>query len=406
MADPARFLNVMAQALSAMSLYGDGHPARARTASVAHDHLIQLGVDGRRSSFSFLDSEVIYGQESLRDLKGWEWGARLAAIGVERLEFIGQVPREEFDAFLAEMFFRLGSGATDAMRERVMSFPSIKLGTIGVRGTDDEVIREDAPAAGSSYNLSAEMDTIRYIHAELESGNTLPVAEAEAVVASLALVMHSDREILLPLLQLETYDQYLATHSLNVSVLSMALGEHRGLLPRDVRAIGVAGLMHDVGMTRVPRELLGKRESPTEREWETIRQHPAHGARIILASEPQVDIAAVVAYEHHMLQNGSGYPRLEHPRAVHYATKLVQICDRYDSLRTRRPFRDLWSPERALGYVEERAGTEFDAELARAFGVMIRQWDGRVVAVDEAMPVQAGPRPLAPAWSPAAVTVH
>lgn len=395
MADPGRFLNVMAQALSAMSLYNEGHPARMRTASVAHDRLVHLLAEGKRCSFSFLDSEVIYGQESLRDLKGWEWGLRLAAIGVERLEFIGQVPREEFDAFLSEVFFRLSSGVTDEVRDRVMAFPSIKFGTIGVRGLGQQVLREDLPVAKSSYNLSEEMSTIRYIHAEIEGGKRLPIAEAEAVVASLAMVMHSDSEILLPLLQLKEYDQYIATHSLNVSVLAMALGEHRGLLPRDIRAMGVAGLMHDIGMTRVPKELLAKRDAPTAAEWELIRQHPAHGAQIILASEPQVDIAAVVAYEHHIMQNDTGYPRFQFPRAVHYATKLVQVCDRYDSLRTRRPFRDMWSPARALQYVEERAGTEFDAEMARAFCVMIRQWDGRVVDVDETTPVRPVPWPPA-----------
>ncbi len=374
-----------------MHLYAEGHPARERTATVSHERLINLVETSAKPAFSFLDSEVIFGASTIRDLKGWEWGIKLASIGMERLEFLGRVPRDEWDAFLAEVFWRLTSGTLDPLQLQAVVFPTIKFGTIGVKG--------DGGAPGNdltseqmerpSISMGEELDTVHWIHEEVGSGRKLPVAEAEAVVASLALVMHSDSEILLPLLQLKEYDQYIATHSLNVSVLAMALAEFRGLAPRDVRAMGVAGLMHDLGMVRVPHEILQKPEPPTEKEWELIREHPKHGAQIILASEPQVDIAAVVAYEHHVLQNGTGYPRLHFARECHYATKLIQICDRYDSLRTRRPFRDMWSPERSLQYVEERAGTEFEPEMAKAFAMMIRQWDGRIVPVDDQTPVRA-----------------
>ena len=180
---------------------------------------------------------------------------------------------------------------------------------------------------------------------------------------------------------LKEFDEYTTTHSLNVSVLSMALGEFIGHGARDVRAFGVAGLLHDLGKVRIPKEILNKPGKLTEQERSVMQQHPVDGARIILASEKQLDLAAAVAYEHHIMLNGMGYPDLRYRRHCHFASKLVHVCDVYDALRTKRPYRDAWESERALGYIEEKAGIEFDPDIVKAFTQMMRQWDKRVVGV-------------------------
>jgi HD-GYP domain-containing protein (c-di-GMP phosphodiesterase class II) len=205
--------------------------------------------------------------------------------------------------------------------------------------------------------------------------------------------MHGDSEIMMPLLQMKEFDQYTTAHSLNVSVLVMGLAEFLGLGGRDTRAIGVAGLLRDVGMTRVPKEIVSKAGPPTEEEWALIKIHPAEGAKIILASEPQLDLAAVVAFEHHMLAGGGGYPNTHFERDLHFATKLVQVCDCYDALRTRRFHRGAWTPESALRYVEEKSGTVFDADISKSFITMMRRWERRIMPIDEGQPVSPPPRP-------------
>ncbi len=77
--------------------------------------------------------------------------------------------------------------------------------------------------------------------------------------------------------------------------------------------------------------------------------------------------------------DGGGYPPLHYRRDCHPASKLVHVCDVYDALRTKRPYRDAWESERTLAYLEERAGIEFDRDLVRAFTAMMRAWDARVV---------------------------
>jgi putative two-component system response regulator len=91
----------------------------------------------------------------------------------------------------------------------------------------------------------------------------------------------------------------------------------------------------------------------------------------------------VVAYEHHLMMDGSGYPCRHTPRDTHYGSRLVHVCDVYDALRTRRPYRDAWESESALQYIEQRSGMEFDPELAAAFTAMVRRWDQRVMAAPD-----------------------
>jgi putative nucleotidyltransferase with HDIG domain len=231
------------------------------------------------------------------------------------------------------------------------------------------------------------------------SGSTsLPLAEAESVVRSLSVAMHGDKNIVLPLLQLKEFDQYTTTHSLNVSVLTMALAEWLGMGAMDVRAFGVAGLLHDLGKVRIPKEVLTKPGKLTDEEWVVMRRHPVDGAKIIYESDRDLDLAAAVAYEHHIMINGQGYPRRHFERGVHSASKLVHVCDVYDALRTNRPYREAWESEKVLRHIEAGAGPDFELEAATAFCAMMRQWERRVAVVDDKTPITFGtPEPVAAA---------
>jgi HD-GYP domain-containing protein (c-di-GMP phosphodiesterase class II) len=387
---PVRFLNAFGKSLSAMALYSPTHPARARAAQLAFEAVQELQRTETRLVFSFLGDEIVFQNHPVRELRDWEWSERFTKSGVQRVEFIADVIHEEFEDFLHTIMAEVTPGWRDprhTQRHEATEYASIRYGAIGVRGDADRFLTDPLPVAGMNFPLDEEADTIGMIYGEVEAGRPLPAGEIEAVVASLSVAMHGDSEILMPLLQLREFDQYTTAHALNVSVLVMGLCEFLGLGGRDTRAIGVAGLLRDVGMTRVPKEIVSKAGPPSEEEWDTIRRHPVEGAKIILMSEPQLDVAAVVAYEHHMLPGGQGYPRPHFERECHYASKLVQVCDCYDALRTRRFHRGAWTPESALGYVEDKAGPVFDPGIAKAFVDMMRRWERRVIPIEEGQPI-------------------
>lgn len=388
--DPTKFLNSIAQALAAMALYRDGHPARERAVDVAYQHLHDLQSDTPQPLFTFLGDEVVFGQMPLRELKAWDWGKRLSQAGIQRLEFQDQVGREDFEGFLEEVLARLTLSAIST-EARQMRHSNIRFGAVGLKG-EPEIAPEPMPTATISFSLSEEVDTVRWLQREVQNGGDVHLAEAEAVVRSLAVAMHAGgaRQIMMPLLQLKEFDQYTTTHSMNVAVLSMALAEFLGLSAGDVRTFGIAGLLHDIGKIKIPLEVLTKPGKLTDEERALMNEHPVAGARLLLEVDQDLDLAVVVAYEHHIMINGGGYPVLHYARDCHQASKLVHVCDVYDALRTRRPYREAWSFEKTLGYLSERSGLEFDPELCTSFANMMRQWERQVtVLTHEGSPMTA-----------------
>jgi putative nucleotidyltransferase with HDIG domain len=380
MSDPVRFLSALSHALASASLYREDHPACARAADAAYRQLQDLQADaGVRLRFSFLDGEVVFGDKVLHELHSWDWGPRLTQAGIQRIEVSGEVSPDEFDAFLDQVASRLGRGPSETALARQEAAGPIQFGQVTVRREQASRASEKTMIATLTYGLREECETLRWMHEEVENRGKLPLREAEAVVASLSVAMHAEQAAILPLLCLKEFDQYTTTHSINVAVLAMALAESLELGAAQVRAVGVAGLLHDLGKVRISREVLLKPGRLTEAERAEIQRHPVEGARIILSGDQPLDLAAVVAYEHHIMLDGTGYPCRHFARETHYGSRLVHVCDVYDALRTRRPYREAWESEAALSYIEERAGLEFDPALAHSFIALMRSWDQRVV---------------------------
>jgi len=391
----ADFLTAVAQAISTMTLYEDGHPARERAVDRAYEQLLLLQGEDPRPQYTFLGNEIVFQRRPLRELKSWNWGTRLSAAGVQRLEILGPVGREELDAFLDEVLLRLTKGGVDTAEIRQMKATNIRYGAVGMKGESAEGRGrgEKMATATLAYTLREEADTVRWLHQELQEKKDLHLIEAEAIVRSLSVAMHGDQVFLIPLLRLKQFDQYTTTHALNVSILTMALAEFIGLGPKEVRNFGIAGLLHDLGKVKIPEEILNKPGKLTNEERLLMNSHTVEGARLILAAEEHLDLAAVVAYEHHVKLNGGGYPSFDFPRKCHQASDLVHVCDVFDALRTARPYRDAWAQERIISYIEKRSGAEFDADLAHAFVRMIGQWETRIAELsheDDPLPLAEG----------------
>lgn len=322
------------------------------------------------------------GARPLRELRSWDWGWRLADAGIQRLEFIDRVSRDDFAAFLDEAWVRLAGEPIASAEVRQGRPTNIRYGPVGLRGEEDSGGGAGPlTSATLSYSLREEIEAVEWIHGELKDRRRLHLLEAEAIVRSLSVAMHGDQAFLIPLLRLKQFDQYTTTHALNVSVLTMALAESLGLSPTQVRAFGIAGLLHDLGKVKIPTEILNKPGKLTDEERQVMNSHTVEGARIILETEQRLDLAAVVAYEHHIRIDGGGYPGMRYARACHSASNLVHVCDVFDALRTDRPYREAWSTERALQVIEQGAGPEFDEDIARAFIQMMKRWEGRLADV-------------------------
>jgi putative nucleotidyltransferase with HDIG domain len=386
------FLHTLSQALSASTLYASSHPACQRAVKASYDALRILQSLDDTPSFSFLDRDVVYGFDSLREMRDWEWAVRLGSIGIQRIEIVADVSPEAFEIFIDEMHARLAMPATAAATAAGTGVPdrsrqsAIRYGPIGIQGAIPDGITGTL-IAEIPFTLEEEAEAVRYIHAEVTERGTVPMVEAEAVIRSLSVALHADGKLLVPLLRMKAFDQYTTTHSVNVALLSMALAEALGHSPRDIRTIGVAGLLHDLGKVRVPLDILTKPGSLSPEEREILERHPSEGARIILNSDSKLTLPAAVSFEHHIMINGGGYPRRHFARDCHYASTVVHVCDVYDALHTDRPYRAAWPSAKALHYIERRAEREFDPTIANTFIALMRKNERAVFFVDEATPV-------------------
>lgn len=376
MKEPIAFLNSFAQSMATMTLYSPGHPARSKAIETSFSQLQTLLAENPHPLFSFLDQSVIYGELPLHSMERWPWSSRLSAIGIQRLEFDVSVSLEDYGAFLDHVLVALTKDETDSPQAR-RKRDTVKFGQVGMREGMEVVPVEHLATLRLPYTLSEEVQVVGWLQELAGQQGKLSTAEVEIVVRSLAIAMHCEGHLMAPILGLKEYDQYASIHSINVAVLTMTFAESAGLADADVHTFGIAGLLHDIGMTQLDPSLLNK-ESLTLEERTTVEQHPLEGARLLLASEEQFELAAVVAYEHHIRPDGNGYPRLHYPRECHYASKIVGICSAYNALRMTRPFRPAWHLQKALEYVYENAGKVFDREIAWDFVAMMQRLEGRM----------------------------
>jgi HD-GYP domain-containing protein (c-di-GMP phosphodiesterase class II) len=157
------------------------------------------------------------------------------------------------------------------------------------------------------------------------------------------------------------------THIANVAILAMAAGEALGLNGQFVHDLGLAALLHDIGKLRVPYEVLNAPGRLDESQLALMKKHPEDGARLLMSTPRVPDLAVIVAFEHHLNANGSGYPAVPDTWPIHLASAITHIVDVYDALRSDRPYRKGIEPAKVVEMMRADAGPVFDRVLLEAF---------------------------------------
>lgn len=382
------FMIKLGQCLGTMTLYARGHPARERVIDASFATLLEVLAHIQFAEFSILEGGVVFQGRVLEELRSWDWTRTLAGSGIERIEIDADVTREGWDAALEAMWQQLNGKSPESNDARQqLTASAVRFGSLRVMGGKADAqggaaaaVADDAASAAESdentpalvVSLDEEISTVNWIHEEVLTGAKIPMAEVEAIVGSMAVAMRANEKLLLPMVMMKEFDEYTTTHACNVSMLSMGLAEALGCSRSETRAFGVAGLLHDIGKVKIPKDILNKPGRLTDDEREVMATHPEEGARILLQREAGMQMAAVVAFEHHICIDGKGYPRMHFERGCHLASRLVHVCDIYDALSTNRPYRKPWTVEQVLHYIEERAGTEVDPQISHTFAAMVR----------------------------------
>ena len=184
---------------------------------------------------------------------------------------------------------------------------------------------------------------------DLESKKPEGLVRAREVVCAIVARLAVGRELFEPIREMKNFDDYTFTHALNVCVLSSALAQALQASDEMVSAIAMAALCHDLGKKEVPKEILNHNGPLAPEQWLLMQRHPSCGARLLLdipGVESANPLLPVVAHQHHMGANQSGYPKIQKnlpQHTLHFASLVVAVADVYDALRTVRPYRAAFS---------------------------------------------------------------
>ena len=267
-----------------------------------------------------------------------------------------------------ELIFQLGM--FDAANSSISTLRA-SLDQQSVKGIELEerrVLRGKSSAKSRYVNAATAVGTL--VQDSREKG-TIGFKQAKRAIQSIVDLMMNDEASLLGLTTLRCHDQYTHNHSVNVALLSMALGNRAGYPKVELADLGLAALFHDLGKATIPMEVLNKPGEFTEEEWAMMRNHPTEGALSLAKMRGIANLPgrmASASFEHHMNLDFSGYPKLNVSWKLSMTGRILMIADCYDAMTSSRVYRrEPMSPSKVLGFMFGKAGKSFDATLMKLF---------------------------------------
>lgn len=164
----------------------------------------------------------------------------------------------------------------------------------------------------------------------------------------------------------EGKDEDTSLHVYRVQRYTEALARELGQADEQAQHMGAMSILHDIGKLGIPDSILKKPGKLDEDEWHIMKGHAAHGVRI-LGSNPFYAVAREIAGSHHENWDGTGYPLQLKGEEIPLSARIVRVADVFDALTTRRPYKEPWPIERALKYMREQEGLQFDPNVIQAF---------------------------------------
>lgn len=232
---------------------------------------------------------------------------------------------------------------------------------------------------------------MRDVETQAKLGRVFEVEPLKHVVNGLLDSLLKDPAAILGLTAIKSHDDYTLNHSINVCILALSLGTALGLDDAGLRSLGLSALLYDLGKVRIPESILNKEGPLTADEWQIVKSHAPQGADLLKRIQLVDQMPMVVAYEHHQRHDLQGYPEAEQgQREQHLFSRVVALCDAYDAMTTRRPFRREIRPDKALAVLMQGRNKAYDPSVTKALvallgiypmGAVVRLTDGSTAVV-------------------------
>jgi HD-GYP domain-containing protein (c-di-GMP phosphodiesterase class II) len=211
----------------------------------------------------------------------------------------------------------------------------------------------------------------RDLMTSVRMGASPNIKKIKRVVQGIVDQILNEETSLIGLTTIRDYDEYTFTHSVNVCIFSVALGKRLGLTKLQLYDLGMAALFHDIGKSRVPQSILNKAGGLTDEEWRLIASHPWLGVLALFQVRGAQELpyrAIVVAHEHHMKRDLTGYPRPIRSRQISVFSKIVAIADGFDAATSRRAYQTVpFTPAQVMLEMRDNPRRGMDPVIVKAF---------------------------------------
>ncbi len=339
-------------------LYPPGHPAIATQLTRALQSITEilkthtkqrLFIGKLKDVLVFDETPIMDAEEKLDDFLH-----HMEDKGVEGIIFENGILAKEFASFIAIL-----AGEEDIKGSALQK----KLHAEGVKHITLKSIPFGKRTLIEIYN-----DTIGVVQDVLHEVRLGKIPKSDGVllvVGEMSNTVLSNKNAMIGLTMIKNYDNYLYNHSVNVSILTLALAQTLKYEKEDLMAAGIGGLLHDVGKTGVSEDIIKKPGGLSDDEWKKIREHPVLGAQIIERMKGLNKSVAHIVHEHHIRYDRSGYPKTDSP--LHPIGMIVTLADAYDALTTLRVYQRPYHPAEAIKILNSLSGKHFEPDIMKAF---------------------------------------
>jgi HD-GYP domain-containing protein (c-di-GMP phosphodiesterase class II) len=179
-----------------------------------------------------------------------------------------------------------------------------------------------------------------------------------------------------PMLAAMSHDYQIYTHSVNVCVYGVGLGQRLGFSGRELKDLGIGLLTHDLGKTRIPTEILRKPGQLSAEELEVVRRHPQLGVEILEPTGQLSPASLAIVLQHHERCDGQGYPKALTEPEIHLHAKIAGLADVFDALTTDRPNASAVKSFPAIQTIQREMPYAFNPELLRELILMLNVNEG------------------------------
>ncbi|WP_297324432.1 HD-GYP domain-containing protein [Nitrosomonas sp.] len=251
-------------------------------------------------------------------------------------------------------------------------------------------MEDELNSAKKIHNKAKEVVTTLF--SDVRMGKAVAIEEVALLVDEINQSLERNTNALLSLIRLKNSDEYTYLHSVAVCMLMVALGRQLDLSGDQLKQVGVAGLLHDIGKMAIPSDVLNKPDKLTDEEFNLVKQHPQRGWEILKSCYQVDEVALDVCLHHHERVDGRGYPEKLSNDALTLYARMGAVCDVYDAISSDRCYKKAWGPAESIRKMASWKDGHFDEVIFHAFvktigiypnGTLLRLKSGRLGVVIE-----------------------